>query len=61
MTDEKKINIDDILNISLENVPPIEVQEAMVDEIERLVAEGKSQGEAYKLVCGDDPLNYKPQ
>lgn len=47
-----KINVEDVMNmeIDIENLPPIEVQNNIVEEIQRLTAEGKSEAEAVHLV-----------
>ena len=44
-----QISIEDIMNIDIENLSPIAVQKAVVEEIERLIAEGKSNSEALHL------------
>jgi len=46
-----EISTEDIMNIEIdiENLPPIEVQKNIVEEIEQLVSEGKSQAEAMHL------------
>lgn len=47
-----KINVEDVMNmeIDIENLPPIEVQNNIVEEIQRLTSEGKSEAEAIHLV-----------
>ena len=45
-----EISIDDVMNIEIETPPPIAVQENIVDDIERLISEGKSEAEALHLV-----------
>jgi len=47
-----EISIEDIMNfeIDIENLPPIAVQNNIVEEIDQLVSEGKSQAEAIHLV-----------
>ncbi|MDX2321502.1 MAG: hypothetical protein QNK26_13015 [Moritella sp.] len=47
-----EISIEDIMNIEIdiENLPPIAVQKNIVEDIERLIAEGKSKAEALHLV-----------
>ena len=54
MTKKFTLNIDDIKNINLTemmgHIPSIETQKAMVEAIDQLIAEGKSEQEATKLV-----------
>ena len=45
-----EISIDDVMNIEIETPPPIAVQENIVEDIERLISEGKSEAEALHLV-----------
>ena len=44
------IDLQDIMNMDLSDLPDIEVQKAMVAEVERLRAEGKSDAESIRLV-----------
>ncbi len=55
MSDEFSLDIDDIAKIRINellgnNIPSIDVQKAMVEEIERLRDEGKSDAESIRLV-----------
>ncbi len=53
MSEDVTITTEDVvdaLSEMLENRPSPEVQQAMVDEIERLKAEGKPETEAVRLV-----------
>ncbi len=50
---EKKIRTEDVMNIELTNLPSLEQQKAMVEEIERLKATGLSEAEALKLVFAE--------
>ena len=53
-----EITIADILSIALENLPSLEVQQAMLDEIEQLKQQGLSEGLAVKTVFGNNnPIN----
>lgn len=56
-----EISIDAIKNmeIDIENLPPIAVQENIVEDIERLMAEGKSQAEAIHLVFSYSKMGSK--
>ncbi|NQZ92064.1 MAG: hypothetical protein HRT97_06945 [Moritella sp.] len=56
-----EISIDAIKNmeIDIENLPPLAVQESIVEDIERLMAEGKSQSEAIHLVFGYSKMGNK--
>ncbi|KXO07276.1 hypothetical protein AKG98_2628 [Moritella sp. JT01] len=47
-----EISIEDVMNIEIdiENLPPIAVQKNIVEDIERLISEGKSQAEALHFV-----------
>ena len=50
MSEKNVIDLQDIMNINLDDLPDIEVQKAMVAEVERLRAEGKSDAESIRLV-----------
>ncbi|WP_281648577.1 hypothetical protein [Parendozoicomonas sp. Alg238-R29] len=50
MSEENVIDLQDIMNMDFDNLTDIEVQKAMVEEIERLRAEGKSDAESIRLV-----------
>ncbi|MFT5760420.1 MAG: hypothetical protein ACI9LM_005206 [Alteromonadaceae bacterium] len=56
-----EISIEDIMNIEIdiENLPPIAVQKAVVEEIERLIAEGKSDFETLHQVFEYNKMGSK--
>lgn len=54
-----EISIDDIMNMEIETPPPLAVQENIVEDITRLMSEGKSQAEALHLVFGYSKMGNK--
>ena len=50
MTKEVTLDIKDIFDLDIDDLPSVEQQKAMVEEIERLRAEGKSDAESIRLV-----------
>jgi hypothetical protein len=54
-----EISIDDIRNMEIETPPPLAVQENIVEDITRLMSEGKSQAEALHLVFGYSKMGNK--
>jgi len=51
-----EISIEDIMNMEIENLPPIEVQKNIVENIERLISEGKSEAEAVHLAFSESSI-----
>lgn len=51
--------IDELLNISLNNLPSIEAQRAIADEIEQLKAQGLSEAQVLLLVFNHNPFGTK--
>lgn len=55
----KAFDFDDSFDIDSDDLPSAEIQLAVVDEIQRLLAEGKSEHEAANLVFDHNLLNGK--
>jgi hypothetical protein len=53
-----EIDITDVLNLALENLPSKDVQQAMLDEVKQRMESGESEALAFYNVFGNNsPLN----
>jgi len=52
VTEEMAIDLGDILSIVLNNMPDIEVQKAMIDEVQSLIKKGSNERMAVARVFG---------
>lgn len=54
-----KIELKDVLNMAVKNLPSTQVQEAMLVEIKRLQAQGLSEEMAVSLLFNTNPTGQK--